>query len=157
MYFRKIHNTLRVFHERRGTMVLADITAKRIVDIRKENGLKQSDIAEIMGFSPSAVGMYERGVREIPCNKLVKFANYFNVSTDYLLGNSDFKYTVDYFFSSDQFDEENIRQLLSLMNNNQLELSTLIKSFNVKFKGVPLSDDDIEKLLILAEGLYFNK
>ena len=58
----------------------------RIKQLREEKGLKQEELAKEMSVSPSAIGMYETNKRE-PNNELtVKLANYFNVSTDYLLG-----------------------------------------------------------------------
>lgn len=61
----------------------------RIKTLREELGLKQDELAKKMSVSPSAIGMYERNLRE-PNNELIlKLADYFNVSTDYLLGKSD--------------------------------------------------------------------
>lgn len=63
----------------------------RIKSLREELGLKQEDLAKKLSVSPSAIGMYERDLRE-PNNELtIKIANFFNVSIDYLLGNSDIR------------------------------------------------------------------
>ena len=61
----------------------------RIRILREEKGLKQEELAKKICVSPSAIGMYERNSRE-PNNELtIKLANFFNVSTDYLLGKTD--------------------------------------------------------------------
>lgn len=61
----------------------------RIKILREEKGLKQEELAKIMSVSPSTIGMYEINKRE-PNNELIlKLSEYFNVSTDYLLGKSD--------------------------------------------------------------------
>lgn len=63
----------------------------RIKILREEKGLKQEDLAKEMSVSPSTIGMYEINKRE-PNNELVlKLAEFFNVSTDYLLGKSDIR------------------------------------------------------------------
>lgn len=63
----------------------------RIKALREELGLKQEDLANKMLVSPSAIGMYETNKRE-PNNELIlKLAQFFNVSTDYLLGKTDIR------------------------------------------------------------------
>ena len=61
----------------------------RLKELRKENGLTQKDLAKILYVNQSAVSKYELGTN-LPENRfLVQLADYFNVSTDYLLGKSD--------------------------------------------------------------------
>ncbi len=63
----------------------------RIKILREEKGLKQDELAKIIDVSPSTIGMYEINKRE-PNNEItLKLAEYFNVSTDYLLGKSDIR------------------------------------------------------------------
>lgn len=63
----------------------------RIKALREELGLKQEELAKKMSVSPSSIGMYETNKRE-PNNELIlKLAEFFNVSTDYLLGKSDIR------------------------------------------------------------------
>ncbi len=64
---------------------------KRIKILREELGLKQDELAKQLSVSPSAIGMYERNLRE-PNNELtLKFADFFKVSIDYLLGKTDIR------------------------------------------------------------------
>lgn len=55
-------------------------------ELRKDKGWKQSDLAEMLGLSKSAVGSYESGVSEPSFDNLVKISDLFNVNIDYLLG-----------------------------------------------------------------------
>lgn len=55
--------------------------------LRKDRGLTQSELGKALGVSPSTIGMYEQGRREPDKDALLAIANFFNVSTDYLLGN----------------------------------------------------------------------
>lgn len=63
----------------------------RIKLLREELGLKQEELAKNLLVSPSAIGMYERNLRE-PNNELtLKLANFFHVSVDFLLGKTDIR------------------------------------------------------------------
>lgn len=61
----------------------------RIKLLREEKQIRQDELAKILSISPSAVGMYERDEREPNDEITLKIAEYFEVSTDYLLGKSD--------------------------------------------------------------------
>lgn len=57
----------------------------RIAVLRRSAGWSQSELANRLGISPSAVGMYEQGRRQPSAEGLVRLAELFGVSTDYLL------------------------------------------------------------------------
>lgn len=57
----------------------------RIAALRRHKGMSQEKLAQALGVSPSAVGMYEQGRREPSGAMLVTLARLFGVSTDYLL------------------------------------------------------------------------
>lgn len=57
----------------------------RIALLRKSLGLSQQELANRLGVSASAVGMYEQGRREPPCALICELAALFGVSTDFLL------------------------------------------------------------------------
>lgn len=57
----------------------------RIAALRHQAGMSQSDLAEKLQVSASAVGMYEQGRREPSLRQIVALAELFQVSTDYLL------------------------------------------------------------------------
>lgn len=59
---------------------------KRLRDMREDNDLKQSDVAEFLGIAQTVYSRYERGFQTIPVEHLIKLSEYYNVSTDYLLG-----------------------------------------------------------------------
>ena len=61
----------------------------RLKLLRKERGLFQSDIAKVLNVSVAAVGFYENEKRDMSPDTILKIADYFNVSTDYLLGKTD--------------------------------------------------------------------
>lgn len=54
--------------------------------LRKERGLSQKQAATDLGVSQALLSHYEKGIRECGLSFVVRTANYYNVSTDYLLG-----------------------------------------------------------------------
>ena len=66
----------------------------RIKILREELGLKQDELAKRISISPSAIGMYERDLREPNDEITLKLADFFKVSTDYLLGKTDIRNVV---------------------------------------------------------------
>ena len=54
-------------------------------DIRKERGKTQKQIAKLLGISQQSYSAYENGVSQPPRDALIKLAEYYQVSTDYLL------------------------------------------------------------------------
>ena len=57
----------------------------RIAALRRQLGLSQAELAGALQISSSAVGMYEQGRREPSAQMLVAMAEFFHVTTDYLL------------------------------------------------------------------------
>nr|WP_025908623.1 helix-turn-helix transcriptional regulator [Priestia flexa] len=76
---------------------------KRLATLRKEKGISQYEFADRIGFSRGQVANYEQGKREPDYETLQKIADFFNVSTDYLLGRTD---------NPDLIEEKNEESLL---------------------------------------------
>ena len=62
---------------------------ERIAELRKDRGLKQKDVAQILNVAISTVSNYETDSHEPDLTNLCKLADILNVSTDYLLGRTD--------------------------------------------------------------------
>lgn len=69
---------------------------KKLRELREEKGLLQKDVANFLNISTSAYGYYEQGKRNPDIENLSKLADFFNVSTDYLLGKTNVKNTIKY-------------------------------------------------------------
>lgn len=63
----------------------------RLKLLREEKGLIQKDIAKLLNVSIPAINQYENGKRDMSTETVIKLAEYFDVSTDYLLGKSDIR------------------------------------------------------------------
>lgn len=66
-----------------------DIFSQRIKQLREERNLGVRELAAILGISHSAISMYENCKRTPDIETCRLFANFFNVTGDYLLGLSD--------------------------------------------------------------------
>ena len=64
---------------------------KRIRDLREDNDLTQADIAKYLNVTQRTYSRYENDDRAIPLEQLVKLAEYYNTSVDYLLNRTDKK------------------------------------------------------------------
>ena len=66
-----------------------NIFGERVYLLRKQAGLSQKQLGVVLGLSNKAICTMEGGSRGTPIERLVMLAEYFHVSTDYLLGRSD--------------------------------------------------------------------
>ena len=58
---------------------------KKLHELRVVNELTQQEMAKILNCTQQSLSAYEKGTRDIPIDVLVRFADYFNVSIDYIL------------------------------------------------------------------------
>lgn len=64
---------------------------RRIRDLREDRDLYQKDLAEYLKCTQVCYSHYEMGKRDIPTDVLMKLADFYQTSTDYLLGRTDEK------------------------------------------------------------------
>lgn len=63
----------------------------RIKNLREDCDLTQADVARVLNCSQTCYSKYELGQREIPIRALCMLADYYGVTTDYILGRSAVK------------------------------------------------------------------
>ena len=61
----------------------------KIKELRKEKNISQIKLALDLGLNQNSVSRYESGERQADYQTLIKIADYFNVSLDYLLGRTE--------------------------------------------------------------------
>ena len=88
---------------------------KRLKLLRQEAGLKQADIAKLVGHSNTAVGRIERGEQTIDLKTILAYKKQFNVSADYIIdgvnnGNEDISDRL-------KFAEQYIDRLENILKN----------------------------------------
>lgn len=64
---------------------------RRIRDLREDHDLTQKEMAKNLNCSQQVYSNYELGQRDIPTDILIKLAQFYGVSTDYILGLSNNK------------------------------------------------------------------
>ena len=96
---------------------------ERLKTLRLEAKLTQKELAEKLEIGQNTYSYWEKGIRKPVGENLNKLANFYNVSTDYLLGNSNIK-------DQKQFDED---------------LEKSLDTFK-SFDGKPMYDEDREKI-----------
>ena len=62
---------------------------QRLQDLREDNDMTQAEFGEILHVSQRAYSYYETGKRQISVEMLIKIAEYYETSLDYLLGLTD--------------------------------------------------------------------
>ena len=100
-------------------------------EARKEKGLKQSELANIVHVSIQTISGYETGYAQPPIDILVKIADALEITTDYLLGRSD---------------EIGIIETKTNLTADQEELLNLYNQMSFR---------DKKKLLGFAQGLIY--
>ena len=61
----------------------------RLKELRKERGISQLKLAMDLGMNQNSISRYESGAREASYDLLIRFADYYNVSIDYILYRTD--------------------------------------------------------------------
>lgn len=105
----------------------------RLRALRNEKNLHQSELGEILELSPSAIGSYERNLREPSYKHLVQMADMFGVSVDYLLCRTDERLTAGDYAKRESFP-----------------LASLLSDYTVTLEGVELSDRDKARINDIA-------
>ncbi len=64
---------------------------QRLRDLREDMDMNQTQIAKMLNTSQTVYSRYERGFQTIPIEHLLILADFYNVSTDYILGRTNIK------------------------------------------------------------------
>jgi transcriptional regulator with XRE-family HTH domain len=66
-----------------------EATANRMTALRTSLNLSQAKLSKMLGVSQSAINRYEHNQVAVPDDAILKYADFFNVSADYILGRTD--------------------------------------------------------------------
>lgn len=61
----------------------------RIRDLREDKDLNQTQVARMLNMSQTGYSKYETGENDLPTSILIKLADFYNVSVDYILNRTD--------------------------------------------------------------------
>lgn len=66
-------------------------TYQRLKDLREDLDMGQKEIAELLGTSQQQYSRWERGAQEIPFHNVIRLADFYHVSLDYIAGRTNRK------------------------------------------------------------------
>ena len=110
----------------------------RVREIRENSEKTQTEVAKYLGVTRQAYNNYELGNRQLNPDMLDKLADYFNVTTDYLLGRED-KTTLT------TKDKKEITEILESTRQQLLSQEGLM------FDGEPASEEDVQKIIMAMQ------
>ncbi len=93
----------------------------RLKELRKEVNLTQSEVAEELGLGRSTYSNYEQGTRFPDKETLINLSHFYEVSIDYLLGETDGKQSADKVISKISKDKELLEFYNAVKENNELK------------------------------------
>lgn len=128
----------------------------RIKELRVKNGLKQSDLAEVVNVRQTTVSNWENEVTEVDRQSLFVLSDFFKVSTDYLLGKSDYPTRSEDFFNAIEGQHDDFRMKLG---------DAFLRKMHVPHDGMKLfleiiknfDDSDFFELLKSARHIKYDK
>lgn len=110
----------------------------RLREIREHSEKTQTEVAKYLGVTRQAYNNYELGNRQLNPDMLDKLADYFNVTTDYLLGREE-KTTLT------TKDKKEITEILESTRQQLLSQEGLM------FDGEPASEEDVQKIIMAMQ------
>lgn len=114
--------------------------AKRLIRLRESLGLSQYEVAKRIGIDNSSLSRIESGDRKVSSDELAKFADQYNVTTDYLLGKS---------IPSECTTEPITFDLKDILDG--------IDSVSLVFDGKKLTVDEFAKFNFAITQIFWNK
>ncbi len=123
-------------------METTDVFAERFKKLRLEKKLSLQKIAQDLNVTAQSLSLYEKGQRTINIDLLKRTAEYFKVSSDYLIGISDVA-TVD-------TNVKSICEYTGLTEENIKLLNTLKELKELEKRLIKYNDDDIEAIDIIS-------
>ncbi|TFZ24435.1 helix-turn-helix domain-containing protein [Lactiplantibacillus plantarum] len=116
--------------------------ASRIINLRESKNMKQSDLARRLSLDKSSMSKIENGTRKVSSDEILKIANVFEVSTDYLLGNNEKNHkSPDWATEADRIDLDKLLQSNTPMGYGEMSMSP----------------EDREKVRNVIEGIYWDR
>ena len=139
----------------------------KLTELRKEKGLSQKQAAQELGLSQALLSHYEKGIRECGLDFVVRAADYYGVSADYMLGRSSVRNTAssenqaEAFSNVSVFSELNdslnilcvILKKINSKNLTEKACSFLMRSVRMLLKGIVKTEDEAEIFRLQSEAL----
>ena len=107
---------------------------KKLKELRQKNNMSQQQLADIIGVSQQSINKYENHSVEPDINTLIRIAELFNTSVDYLVGNSDIARKIETVSPFDLNEEEAvlIESYRLLTPKEKTSVQLIIENYNIK-------------------------
>lgn len=133
------------------------VLGNRLKNLREEKDLYQKDLAKIFGISAGAIGLYENNRRTPDMELLKEMAEYFNVSTDYLLGKSDLRNPEEFYKDITEVDEDKLIKI-PILGTIKAGEPILAEQNIIGYEYVEKGDDALDNCYYLkVKGDSMNK
>ncbi|MBP2657788.1 MAG: helix-turn-helix domain protein [Firmicutes bacterium] len=109
---------------------------ERLRQLRKDRGLTQSDFGKIFNLSKQTISGYEKGDSNPPIETAQRFADYFGITIDDLVGRNEV--------------------ILATEQNKPKDLEKFLDNQEIMFDGVPLTEDDKAKIRKSLEIIFWD-
>ena len=127
----------------------------RIRQLRLKEGLSQEQVAQILGITRSAISEIERGARKISADEIVKLAEAFHVSTDYILGLAE---RAKVHFEESERETRHVGLRISVPQQNADKFREVLLYMLGKVGAKPnIGETVIYKLLYFIDFDYYEK
>jgi transcriptional regulator with XRE-family HTH domain len=107
--------------------------------LRKEMGMNQMELAKYLRLSQQTISKYENGKADPDKETLIRLSELFNVSTDYIIGNSDKRDHSELTYKDNRNIAKTLDVLKDQIDNNE--------SGELNYNGIEVTDDDAELLM----------
>lgn len=134
---------------------------ERIRQLRLEHNLTAKKLGELFNLSESTISLYESGKRTPSKELLLKMSDYFNVSTDYLLGKSDIP-DAEFLYNSTKKNEFNVveeikKMLIQIKRNEKVMLNNKSINYEIIIFVVKFLQIILDSLCLMSTDTKNNK
>lgn len=120
------------------------MVGKRIRELRKERGLRQIALGRRLNTTQQTISKIENGISEIPLDMLTKASQYFNVTTDYLLGLTDIRNNLVLSKSENEIIDDQLLDLISRYKRLSRINQETVKIILARLEAAQYEEDNIE-------------
>ncbi len=110
--------------------------ALRLTDLRREKNLSQKEAASCLGVSQALLSHYEKGIRECKLDFLKKACDFYDVTSDYILGLSDSRHGLNEIYQKEQ-----------LATDSELKFKTIFRALVSLIEHLSAAGDTAESRL----------
>lgn len=106
---------------------------KRLRLLRLQHKFSQNDLAKEFKISSATLSQYENGKRLPDLNTVIKIANFFNVSIDYLVCRTDYNYKID---NGEIYESKFNKDIMEILGYKNIELIYKLKNLEPDEKAL---------------------